>query len=67
MLIEPHMVMQAFSPATGREAETGRFQVQVLPGLQSEFKASLDELVRHYLKIKTKKGLGVWLSGSMLA
>ena len=55
-------------PAT-REAEAGGSQVQALFGLQSEFKASLSNLVRPCLKMKSKKRLGggVHLSGSALA
>lgn len=32
--------------------ESGRWQVQGLPGLQSEFKASLENLVKPYLETK---------------
>lgn len=45
-------------PATWK-AEAGGWQVQGQAELQSEFKACLGDLVRPYLKIKSKTVLGV--------
>lgn len=46
-----------------QEAEVGGFQVQSLPGLQNESKASPNNLVRNCLKIKSK---GDWRFSSVV-
>lgn len=42
-------------------------EIQVLPGIESEFKTSLSRLIRLYLKTEVRRGPAIELSGRELA